>query len=442
MDDNVDSDNIEENKECDKVVKIDTIGDGSCFIHSVLKCVHTEYKEKTIIKDRKELAHECRKSLIEILKEPNPSFPTLESVIEFVKDHFFGNKKGLSKEAKGIKTITFFQVCYGFEYIPYPFQIKEYTNDFFSSGKEYYDYILNYRSYLLEFESYLDRKVKILPKMESLTPKQTKIEIKPLTKEMIEYVDNMKKVQENISKKVSETTYDLRKILKQRLGNNIYNPQNFGAPYVQAFLRGIPLPKGMYADLPFNCYFFTANPGVLDRFAYYPERLIPRLEDIDLILDNTRVHLGDMDIIPFIPGVFNLNILIINFEENQLINEYSHKLIQSEPWIVIAHVNNNHYDPCGFKVPEGIQTIFAANDPFILTILKSKETKGKIDWALLDKKEELVVEIIPKDSLPSNVGPDYKSMTTEQLKKIAIEKGIRILTSYRKPQIIEILKNS
>jgi hypothetical protein len=166
MDDKEDSDNIEENKEYNKVLKIDAIGDGSCFVHSVLKCVHDEYKSKTIIKDRKEIAYECRKSLIEILREPNPIFPSLENVIKFVKEHFFGNKKGLTKEEKGIKTVTFFQVCYGFEYLPYPVQTKPYTTEYFSSVKEYYDYIVRYRTYLLNFDGYLDRKVNTIPKVE------------------------------------------------------------------------------------------------------------------------------------------------------------------------------------------------------------------------------------------------------------------------------------
>ena len=212
IDNNKDSDNIEYNKECENIVKIETIGDGSCFIHSILKCAHEEYIQKRLIGERKEIAYEFRKSLIDILKEPNPNFPTLESVVALVKLNFFGNKKGLNKEEKGIKTVNFFRVCYGFEYLPHPVQMKPYTIEYFSSIKEYYDYVVRYRNYLLNFDSYLDRKISTIPKFESLKSNNYNVELKPLNKELLEYVDSMIKVQENISKRVNELTYDLRKV--------------------------------------------------------------------------------------------------------------------------------------------------------------------------------------------------------------------------------------
>jgi len=385
-DDSDDSDEITENKGLKSIVKIEALGDGSCFIHSILKCSHEEYRRSPIIRDRKDIAYDLRRHLKDQLREPNPKYSDLKSVVRMVKNHFFGKSKILNKESKGIKTRNFFQVCFGFEYLPLPSQMKPYTVDYFDSLKEYYDYISNYRLYLLEFDKFMDRKIPELPKVSNINQKSGKREniiLKPLNKELLDYIQNVVKFQNDLSKRVNEVTDDLRKILKKGLGIQLYNPQNFGCPYVQAFLRNRPPPKGMYNDIPFNAYFFTANPGMLDRFTYYTERLIPRLEDMERILDDTRLFLGDMDIVPFIPGMFELNIIVINFENNQLINEYSYEETQQDPWIVISN-NGNHYDSCGIIRNELIQTIFTIEDPFISTILKSKESQGKIDWSLLN----------------------------------------------------------
>jgi len=147
-----------------------------------------------------------------------------------------------------------------------------------------------------------------------------------------------------------------------------------------------------------------------------------------------------MDIVPFIPSIFELNIIVINFDENQLINEYSYEDTQDDPWVVIAH-SGSHYDSCGLKrkveESELIQTIFTIEDPFIQSILKSKDTKGKIDWSLMNKKEE--IKLLPPT--PKRVDIPYEKMTVDELKKIAFERKIRITTTMRKQDIINLLKD-
>jgi len=438
-----DSDDIAINSEHNSIVKIDALADGSCFIHSILKCSHEDYRQTSIIGERKEIAYDARRYLKDQLRLPNPKYPDLQSVVKFVKNHFFGKDKGQSKETKGIKSKNFFQVCYGFEYLSQPVQTKPYTVEYFDNLKEYYDHINNYRSYLIEFDNFLNRKVESLPTFPELKTKsgnRQSIELISLNKQLSDYIESIKKAQETLSKKVNEVTNELRKILKKGLGEQLYNPQNFGCPYVQSYLRDKPMPKGMYSDVPYNAYFFTANPGMLDRFAYYPERLIPRLEDMERIVDNPMMFLGDMDIVPFIPSIFELNIIVINFDQNQLINEYSYDDTQDDPWVVIAH-SANHYDSCGLKKKvedlELIQTVFTIEDPFIQTIFKSKDTKGKINWELMDKKEE--IKILPAS--PKRVDVHYEKLTVDQLKKIAFERKIRITTTMKKQDIINLLKD-
>jgi hypothetical protein len=441
-DNDEDCDDILINSEHSSVVKIDALADGSCFIHSILKCSHEDYRQSSTIGERKEIAYDARRYLKDQLRLPNPKYPDLQSVVKFVKNHFFGNDKGQSKETKGIKSKNFFQVCYGFEYISQPVQTKPYYVEYFDNLKEYYDYINEYRSYLIEFDNFLNRKLDtlpIFPELKSKTGNRESIELKPLNKQLSDYIESIKKAQETLSKKVNEVTNELRKILKKGLGDQLYNPQNFGCHYIQSYLRDKPTPKGMYWDVPFNAYFFTANPGMLDRFAYYPERLIPRLEDMERIVDNPMLFLGDMDIVPFIPSIFELNIIVIDFYKNQLINEYSYKDTQDDPWVVISH-SGNHYDSCGFKKKvedsDLIQTVFTIEDPFIQVILKSKENKGKIDWSLMDKKEE--IKLLPPT--PKRIDIPYEKKTVDELKKIAFERNIRITTTMKKQDIINLLK--
>jgi hypothetical protein len=201
-------------------------------------------------------------------------------------------------------------------------------------------------------------------------------------------------------------------------------------------MKGEALPKGLYSELTYNCYFFTANSGVLSRFAYYPLGMLPGLEQICKILDETRMFLADTDIIPFIPGMLNQNLIVINFNDNEIINDYiiekvnqDEKEFESLKWIVICNSNNSHFDACGFRDKDGIiYTCFNKEHPFIRTILKSKETKGKIDWSLINKFSE------PKIN--------YNNYTLVQLKKFIEEKGLKIKNTMNKMEIVKLLDNN
>lgn len=430
---------ITENSNDSRVVKISAIADGTCFIHSLLKCFHPEYMSNKNEKFRRDLAYEIRRDFIEMLKEPNPNYPDMESTVKFVKMSFFGKDKITSKEIKGRKFCEFLQVAYGFEYLKYPDQMKLYTIQYFDDIKEFYDYLVSYRNYLDEFNKFINIKIPNKPNFEDLKLKsgnRDNVLLPDLPPELTAYVKDMKKVHNNLSKKVDMTYYILMKKLKNELKYELYNPQNFGVSYIQAHMKGQTLPKGLYSELPYNCYFFTANSGVLSRFAYYPLGILPGLDQICKILDTTYMFLADTDIIPFIPGMLNHNLIVINFNENEIISDYIiEKVTQSDKdfdnllWIVICNSNNAHFDSCGYREKDGtIVTCFTKDHPFIQTILKSKETKGKIDWCLIDKFSE------PKIN--------YNIFTVTQLKKMADEKGLKIKNSMNKLDIINLLKNN
>jgi hypothetical protein len=449
-----DSDDFVENKEDSNILQIETIADGTCFLHAVLKCCSPEYQELSKEKDRREFAYKIRRELIPMLRTENPKFPSLESVVQFVKKSLMGITKGKSNETKGIQFKSFLETAFGFEYFSYPKQLKPFSPDYFDSLEEIYLYVANYRKYLIKFDDFLNKKESDIPDFKEILKKsgnRNEIKIEELNEEMKAFIKALKEVQNALSKKVNEQYYSLKKVLKTKLGLELYNPQNFGVGYVQAFLKDEPLPKGLYHELPWNCYFFTANSGVLTRFAYYPEKLIPGLQDLESILDNTRKFLGDVDIVPYIPAMLELNILVINFNENQFVNEYSSEETQNEPWIVISNNNNAHYYSCGYRDEEDeIMTLFKKEDPFIQRILMSKESQGKIDWnkkikEIIPSPEEvqIVVEEEVKVSktleLPK-VSENLTSKTVSQLKEIASKQGIKIPSSAKKADILKLLE--
>lgn len=59
----------------DDLVRIATIGDGSCFIHSVLKAFYREYQENNNAKFRLDLAARVRRDLAFVLGLENPQYP-------------------------------------------------------------------------------------------------------------------------------------------------------------------------------------------------------------------------------------------------------------------------------------------------------------------------------------------------------------------------------
>jgi hypothetical protein len=446
-----DSDDIVYNTDNKKVIKIDANADGTCFLHSVLKCAYPEYQEVSSVNGRQEIAYKFRSELKGLLREPNPKYSTLSDVVQFVKESLLGKLKGSPKHTKGKKFKYFLKLAYGYEFADYPVEIKPYNVHFFDSKEKYLLYIVSYREYLMKYDGYLSGIEKDLPKPPILSrvPNSREITLIGLDIKVIEFAKGLEKAQENISKKVDDINYMLKKKLQNELKEQLYNPQNFGCSYIQAHLKGEELPEGMYSELPYNCYFFTANSGVLSRFEYYPERLIPRLEDIEHILSNTRAFLGDADIIPFVPAMYGINILTIDFRNNILINEYTLEYENDRPWIVIANNNNTHFDACGMYNEDGrIETIFRKMDPFIQMILDSKKYQGKIFWENLDKKPEPIIlkTVTPLlirtvETVAETPKIPLKNMTIVELKKFATDRSIKIPSGLKKSEMIEYIEN-
>lgn len=57
------------------LVRIATIGEGSCFIHSVLKAMYRPYQENTAARARLEMAANTRRDLALMLTSENPKYP-------------------------------------------------------------------------------------------------------------------------------------------------------------------------------------------------------------------------------------------------------------------------------------------------------------------------------------------------------------------------------
>ena len=151
-----------------------------------------------------------------------------------------------------------------------------------------------------------------------------------------------------------------------------------------------------------------------------------------------------MDIVPYIPAMLELNIMVINFNENQLVTEYSSEETQNEPWIVISNNNNAHYYSCGYRDEEGdIMTLFKKEDIFIQRILNSKDSQGKIDWnkEIIPKPEEVQIIVEVSKTLELlKTSEKLTSKTVSQLKEIASKRGIKILSSAKKADILKLLE--
>lgn len=59
----------------DNLIRIATIGDGSCFIHAVLKAFYPPYQENDNSKYRRDMAARVRRDLAMLLEQENPDYP-------------------------------------------------------------------------------------------------------------------------------------------------------------------------------------------------------------------------------------------------------------------------------------------------------------------------------------------------------------------------------
>ncbi len=348
---------------------IDTIGiNNSCFIHSLLHS-YDKYIEGSL-EEKVSIAEKFRSEILEKLKEENPKYPSLDSVIDLVKNYF-----GFEKNP--VEFINFLRIVYNFDasYLEPPdslisFKIERHDPE------DYKKYLANYREYLINYQKKLKdfshpKYVYSAPK-NSMVPLTENKDLEIVYKVFIEEILKFYKFCEDKNKEILKTyREELEKIIKPEV---LYNPQNFGPKVLEAYIEKKDfIPKGKYFYLPYNCYYFTLNKGA--NLMRFDESSGADFDKIAKIINGKR-FLSDNDVIPLIPEIFKINIIILNVQERQLINHY--ECIEATKYVLINNSNNAHFEALCLKGEDSLYTLFDSKDPLILEILSSKEVKGKL----------------------------------------------------------------
>jgi hypothetical protein len=349
---------------------IDTLGyNNSCFIHSLLhsydKYIEGNEEEKV------NFAEKFRLEILSKLKEENPKYTTLESVIQLVNNYF-------NFEKNHFEFINFLRIAYSFDasYLEPPDSLISYKIDKYDI-EDYKKYLSNYREYLINYQKKLNnfshpKFVYSAPKI-SMVPLKDNKDLEEVYKVFTEEITKFYKFCEDKNKKIIEKyRLELEKIITKEI---LYNPQNFGPKVIEAYIeKNNFIPKGKYHYLAFNCYYFTINNGA--NLIRFDESNGANFEKINHIITGKRFF-SDDDIIPMIPELFNINIIILNRRARQLINHYEYS--EANKYICINNEDNTHFDALCLKSEDDtVYTLFDKKDSFIQTILSSKENKGKL----------------------------------------------------------------
>lgn len=393
----------------ENLVSIDTIADGNCLIHSILKSCYKDYQENSNVSFRRDIATGYRKKLSEYVLESNPDYPTEQDVVEMVKSTF------KTKSPRGF--LDFLRTMYNYtnKFIHYPYQplsIKElskYNKD--GVNKYYKDYFNYINDIKIKISNQIDKNIRV-PSIEKF------YKVLDEENDNLEYIENiylkLNNYYEEFEKFIDEYISRIREILEYVLGYKLYLPIHFNSNIIESILNHSELndesiqyinqniPKGIYKDYKFNSNLFTISEGTpLLKFEYEYNEVedIVKLSDIPSYL-NSRRFIGDADCMLYIPHILNVNLIIMNFEECGVIAIYENP--KSSYYVITNNIYNTHFETVGIIDTKGyIQTLFEDSHPLIKECLKREH---KINLECLNIKVEAEVEIIsPNISIEEKV---------------------------------------
>ena len=129
------------------LVRIATIGDGSCFIHSVMKACFSTYQNNADFETRDMLAQQCRRDLAVVLMEENPQYPGHTYWESTARGSF---PRLLMQEIKSPDIMKYTRVDYSL------YGLQRLFNSFAFLGDECYEYVadvIDYDIYVLRATS-------------------------------------------------------------------------------------------------------------------------------------------------------------------------------------------------------------------------------------------------------------------------------------------------
>jgi hypothetical protein len=387
----MEQENLNKSEYCENLVSINTIADGNCLIHSILKSCYKDYQNNSDVSFRKDTAIEYRKKLSEYILQPNSEYSSKEEVSYMVRKSY--------KTDSARNFLDFLRTMYNYKNksIQYPYEplsleelIRYNTESIAQYKNEYKQYINNIKSKIENNDNntikipYIERyNILINDENEALDVEKVKTiakELKDLYNEFEGFIDNYVK--------------QIRDFLEYIMNYELYIPTNFNEGVIEYIFENVKnmddetieevrktLPKGIYSNYNFNSNLFTISEGApLVKFEYEYNELegIVKLGDIPSHI-NSRKFIGDADGMIYIPHILNINLIIINFEKCSVIAIYENK--NSEYYVIVNNIDNVHFETVGVIDNNGyIETLFQKTHPLIQECFKKE---GKLNLQCL-----------------------------------------------------------
>jgi hypothetical protein len=348
----MENENIAISKFSDKLVCIDTIADGNCLIHAILKASNEDYQNTSSVFYRKNMAIHYRKLLSEAILKPDNNYSTIEDMANLVRYEY--------KTEQPRNFMEFLRTMYNYttSYISYPNPIMPTEKLKLFNIQSVKKYIVEYKEYLINFNEKIESKLTTDVRCPNINHNIDDIpdEISDTDLKNIEILNLVYKDLEDV---IDSHIKNLKHILEKTLSYYLYIPTFFNKEVIEKALTYeekdgeiIPvsldkLPKGIYSEFPFNCFLFSASGAVpLFKFEFEYNKLpgIVKLGDIPRHLDSRR-FIGDGDAMLYVPYLLCVNLIVMDFETNSVLAIYENE--HSDKYVIINNDNNVHFETIG-----------------------------------------------------------------------------------------------
>ncbi len=395
--------NIEEREDItvsnfsDRLVCIETIADGNCLIHAILKANNSMYQSNNNVRFRREMSKHYRKLLSESVINKDERYTTIEEMANLVRYEY--------KTESPRNFIEFLRTMYNYTktYISYPEPFLEDEEIKLYNVESIRRYIQDYKKYIINFNQKIENKDLNIVKSPYPKGKSPNKEIYSLNEEEINKEINLlemdlksikilRKIYTDLEEVVDSHVKNLKRILEMTMSYYLYLPTSFNEGVIEKALEYTEkdgeitpvdfesLPKGKYHHLPFNCHLFSickATPLMKFEFEYNDLEDIVKLGDIVSHLDS-RNFIGDGDALLYVPYMLCINLIVMDFKNNSILAIYENE--HSNQFVIVNNDNNIHFETVGVIEDDGkISTIFEKDSPIILECLK-KEKSLNLDF--------------------------------------------------------------
>lgn len=300
-----------------------TLGDGNCLIHAILQAAFPDYQKSEDLSSKREIAKRFRELMSKYILEPDPLYPTEESVANGIRKQF--------RTDNPRNFLEFLRCMYNYN-SSFKFPNEKDTKQ---SDEEYVTYLKDFC-------------------------KENDIESEIIFLE--------------VEKVVKSRVNSFREKIEEKLGNNLYLPNKFNKGVIEAILNAdesTSIPEGLYKEYHYNARIFTfCDFGTLVKI----EMEYNDFNEVLFIRNFPRYFasnnfIGDADVLPLVPDIMEINIIVINFTTMELVSSYETK--KSNRYVILNNDDNLHYETIGEETDSGVNYIFTKESPIIQEFLKN-----------------------------------------------------------------------